>query len=168
MRRGSWPAGHSIIGRLVRQQLDHSLHVVLLGIELVQRGGQLQAQFGGVESHCDRRATILTPSHFCPAYTLALGVKLTGTKRTPGIFLSFKYFASCVALDPGRAEQLKRSVGAPANRNIGAFDHAHAGIERCFGQAAQVGRRIDPGQRRSNRTSRRASILPWELPSAAH
>src|SRR5258705_7250409 len=39
-----------VISRLIGQQLDHSFHVVLRGIEFVQRGSQLQAQLRPVES----------------------------------------------------------------------------------------------------------------------
>src|SRR5579862_9516923 len=44
---------------------------------------------------------MLTPWHCCNPYVLEVGVKFTGTKRTPEISRAFKYFASSAALIQG-------------------------------------------------------------------
>ncbi len=46
---GILAGGDGVIDRLVVQQFDQALHVILPGIQLVQCGGQFDAQFRGVE-----------------------------------------------------------------------------------------------------------------------
>src|SRR5271169_1603482 len=50
---------------------------------------------------------MFTPEHVCPLYTLAAGVNVTGTNRTPAIPRTFKYAASSLLF----------IHGAPSNSN---------------------------------------------------
>ena len=55
-------------------------------------------------------------------------------------------FRQSAGVDPGRADQLERSVGAAADRDVGGFNEADAGVESGFFQVAEIGRGIDPGE----------------------
>ncbi len=87
---------------------------------------------------------MLTPPHRWPEKTDALGVKVDRNKAHAVDLSRVQVGGQGRGIDPRRADQFKGCVGAAADGDVRAFDHADAGIESRFGQAAHVRRWIDP------------------------
>jgi len=108
----SYPAGilargYRVVHRLVTQQLDHAVHVILLGIELVQRGSQLDTQFTCIESVALNHENVDPFALLAGVVAWHWGVKMTGTNRTPEMLLAFRYLGQFLALIQGAPSSSK-------------------------------------------------------------
>src|SRR5262249_36838298 len=63
-----------------------------------------------------------------------------------------------IRVDPRRADSLEGDVGPAADADVRRLEKRHAGIERCRGDGAEVGRRVDP---------RKAGLVVPELAAIA-
>src|SRR5208283_5759071 len=67
-----------------------------------------------------------------------------GHEPDAGDAAGVQIFCQFAALYPGRADQLKRSIGSPAHRNIRSLNQAHARVECIFSDTAEIRRWIHP------------------------
>ena len=123
-----------------------------IGVSLPRVGVVAHKKMRDFESGSDRLKLFSISNSHAQAATL-LARKLAGvrrelkrSKRNARQLKLAKLGSQCHTIEPRRANNFEWRVGPTAHRQIGRFENADAWIQDRFGQAAHVGRGVNPRQ----------------------
>ena len=74
---------------------------------------------------------------------------------------SVQFQGQHLGTEPGGSQHFKRRVGAAPDRQVSGFEQANSGIKNGFGQAAHIGRRINPWQAGGIKIVTATPALEW-------